>query len=100
MEAELSVHIFSVSAALVGVCLTVIGLYQVVLRLKDWNSPVDNILAGNAALFLFACMLAYASIRSRSPRRRRSLERIADVCFLFALVIMTVICAVIPFELL
>lgn len=99
-EAELAVHIVGVSAALVGVCLTVIGLIQLVLRLRDWNTPADNILAGDAVLFLLACMLAYASLRSRSPARKRRLERLADACFLFALVLMTLVCTVIAFELL
>jgi hypothetical protein len=44
--------------------------------------PADNILAGDAVLFLLACMLAYASLRSRSRTRQRALERLADVCFL------------------
>lgn len=100
VEAELAVHIVGVSAALVGVCLTVIGLIQLVLHLREWNTPADNILAGDAVLFLLACMLAYASLRSRSPGRRRKLERLADACFLFALVIMTLVCTVIAFELL
>jgi hypothetical protein len=100
LESELAVHIVSASAALVGVCLTVIGLIQLVLHLKNWNTPADNILAGDAVLFLLACMLAYASLRSRTRTRRRSLERLADACFLFALFVMTVVCTVIAFELL
>jgi hypothetical protein len=99
VEAELAVHIVGASAALVGVCLTVIGLIRLVLRLRDWNTPADNILAGDAALFLLACMLAYASLRSRSRTRQRVLERLADVCFLFALSVMTLVCTVIAFEL-
>ena len=99
-QANLAVHIVSVSAALVGVCLTVIGLIQVALHLQPGNTPADNILAGDAVLFLLACMLAYASLRSRRSNRRRTLERLADVCFLSALLVMSLVCTVIAFELL
>ncbi len=98
-ETRLAVHIVTVSAALVGVCLTVIGLIQVALHLHAGNTPADNILAGDAVLFLLSCLLAYASLRSRTKARRMLLERMADACFLFALFIMTLVCGVIAFEL-
>ena len=98
-DTSLAVHIITVSAAMVGVCLTVVGLFQVVQGLHGLDSPADNILALDAVVFLFACLLAYASLRSRSPRRRRRLERMADGCFLCALVIMTVMAGTIAFEL-
>jgi len=78
-EHELCVHIFAVSAALVGVCLTVIGLFRVIVRLKNVDSVADNVLAVDAAGFLVACLLAYASLRSRTVRRRRALERAAEI---------------------
>jgi multisubunit Na+/H+ antiporter MnhF subunit len=100
VEAELAVHIVSLSAGLVGVCLTVIGLIRLALNLEVGNTLADNILAGDAVLFLVTCMLAYASLRTRQPVRRRGLERLADACFLLALTIMTLVCAVVAFELL
>jgi hypothetical protein len=98
-ESQLAVHIVGVAAALVGVCLTVIGLIQVSLHLKPGETPADNILAGDAVIFLLACFLAYASLRSRSRTRRKVLERMADGCFLFALCIMTLVCGALAFEL-
>lgn len=97
-DIDLSVHILSVSAALVGVCLTVIGLLQVVERLRDSNTPLDNILAGDALLFLVSGILAYGSLRSRGAARRRLLERVADGCFLCALILMAGVAAAIAFE--
>ena len=97
-EAELSVHILSVSAALVGVCLTVVGLLQVVDRLRDSNTPLDNVLAVDAVLFLISGILAYGSLRSRSRGRRRHLERLADGVFLCALIVMAGVAAAIAFE--
>jgi hypothetical protein len=100
VETELAVHIVGLSAGLVGVCLTVIGLIHVGLHLDQWNTAADNILAGDAVLFLLTCLLAYASLRTPRRRRRRALERLADVGFLLALTIMTLVCAVVAFELL
>ena len=98
-DASLAVHIIGVSAAMVGVCLTVIGLFQVVQGLHALDTPADNILALDAVVFLLACLLAYASLRSGTPERRRRLERMADGCFLCALVIMTIMAGAIAFEL-
>jgi hypothetical protein len=99
VQNELAVHVVGLSAGLVGVCLTVIGVIHVGLHLDRWNTVADNILAGDAVLFLLTCLFAYASLRTRrGERRRRMLERLADACFLFALTVMTVVCAVIAFE--
>jgi len=99
LETELAVHIVSLSAMLVGVCLTVIGVIRVGLDLGNWKTPADNILAGDAVLFLITCLLAYASLRTRIRSRRRALERMADFGFIVALTIMTLVCALVAFEL-
>jgi hypothetical protein len=98
-EDELCVHIFSASAALVGVCLTVIGLFRVVSRLQKIDSLADNFLAVDALGFLIACALSYLGIRSRNRERRRWVEVLADRVFLLSLGIMTLICALIAYEL-
>ena len=98
VDIELAVHILSVSAALVGVCLTVIGLLQLVDRLRNSNTPLDNFLAVDAVLFLVSATLAYGSLRSQGVARRRQLERVADGCFLCALIIMACVATAIAFE--
>jgi hypothetical protein len=98
-ERELNVHIFSASAQLVGICLTVIGLFRVVGKLRAVDSIADDVLAADAIAFLSACVVAYASLRSHAPRRRRALERVADVCFGAALLLMTAVCALIAWKL-
>ncbi len=45
IENSISIHIFSVSATLVGVCLTVIGIFRAITELKNFDSVGDNILA-------------------------------------------------------
>ncbi len=65
LEEDISIHIFSVSAAMVGVCLTVIGIFQIG-KLKEVGSISDNILAINAMAFLCSCILSYITLRTRT----------------------------------
>jgi hypothetical protein len=88
---QLSHHIFSVSAGLVGVCLTVIGLFRLIVRSQHVDSIADNLLALNAFLFLTACFLAYLALRARSPAVADRIERVADLIFLVGLTIMVAI---------
>lgn len=97
LESELCVHIFTVSAGMVGVCLTVIGLLRVVITLRKADTFADDLLAVNAFLFLISCLSAYWSFRTRSVRRMHRLERFADAVFILALLFMVGICAFITF---
>jgi multisubunit Na+/H+ antiporter MnhF subunit len=96
---DLCVHIFSVSAGLVGVCLTVIGLFRVVSRLKNVDSLADNLLALDALGFLLSCTLAYLALRKQETPRRQRLEILADRVFLASLGLMTLVGALIAYEL-
>jgi multisubunit Na+/H+ antiporter MnhF subunit len=99
VERELSVHIFSVSAGLIGVCLTVIGLFRLIggsSRIRGW---ADDFLAIDACAFMLSCLLAYLALRSRNRARRHRLERFADVIFLLGLAAMVVIGSLVAYEL-
>src|SRR5256885_8942395 len=97
LEHDVSIHIFTVSSAMVGVCLTVIGLIRVVITLGKADTLADDLLASDALLFLTSCLLSYAALRARSFRRRHRIERTADVVFITAMVVMTVICGFITY---
>jgi apolipoprotein N-acyltransferase len=75
-EHDLTVHVFSVSAAMVGVCLTV-----------------------DAVLFVSCCLLAFWSFKTEKPALRRRLRLIVDVIFLIGLTGMACICAIIAYAL-
>lgn len=96
-ETELSAHIFAVSAGLVGVCLTVIGLFRVIVRSQDIDTVADNLLAIDALLFLVACFLAYLALRARTSARAQRLERVADLVFLSALSMMVVVAGLVAY---
>jgi hypothetical protein len=93
LEEDICVNIFSVSAAMVGVCLTVIGL----IHIRKADTLADDLLAGDSVLFLSACLLSYWALRTRSARRMHRVERVADGIFLTALLLMVVICVFITY---
>ena len=93
LEKDICIHIFTVSSAMVGVCLTVIGLVRVVITLGKGDILADDLLAGDALLFLVSCFLSYGALRSRGVRRMHRLERVADGVFIVAMIVMVAICA-------
>ena len=97
LEKDICIHIFTVAAGMVGVCLTVIGLLRVVIALRKADTVADNLLAFDAILFLLACLSAYWALRTRSRRRMYLVERFADAVFIAALLLMVVICVFITF---
>jgi hypothetical protein len=97
LEEDISVHIFTVSSAMVGVCLTVIGLIRVVVTLGKADTVADDLLAGDAFLFLLSSLLSYSALRTRSKRRMHRRERIADAIFILAMILMAAICAFITY---
>ena len=97
LEEDISIHIFTVSSAMVGVCLTVIGLIRVVITLGKADTLADDLLAADAFLFLVSCLLSYSALRTRSKRRMHRRERIADGVFILAMVLMAVICGFITY---
>ena len=58
LEEDISIHIFTVSSAMVGVCLTVIGLIRVVITFGKADTVADDLLAADAFLFLISCLLS------------------------------------------
>ena len=97
LEQDICIHIFTVSSAMVGVCLTVIGLIRVVITLGTADTLADDLLAGDALLFLVSCLLSYWALRSRGLRRMHRLEKIADGIFIVAMIGMVVVCALITY---
>ena len=100
LEPDISVHIFTASAGLVGVCLTVIGLIRVIIAAHPMDTLVDDLLALDAAFFLGSCLLSYWALRTRTLRRMHRVERVADTVFLLGLSLMVLICGFITYAIL
>ena len=97
LEEDICVHIFTVSAAMVGVCLTVIGIIRVVITITKTDTLTDDLLALDALLFLASCILSYWALRSRKYRRMHKIERVADGIFISALLMMVLVCCFIVY---
>jgi hypothetical protein len=97
LEQDICIHIFTVSSAMVGVCLTVIGLIRVVITLGSADTLADDLLAADALLFLISCLLSYWALRSRGLRRMHRLEKFADATFIIAMIGMVAVCALITY---
>lgn len=82
---------------MVGICLTVIGIFKVLFQFNPIETLGDDLLAIDATLFLITCILSYWALRTRQTRRRLITERVADVIFLMALSLMALICALITY---
>ncbi len=94
-EENISIHIFSVSAGMVGVCITVISLLNISTALRKIETFGDNIIAFGAMIFLAACLISYMGIRTKSRKRRFIMERAADGLFLSGLSLLVVVCLLI-----
>ena len=95
---DLSEHIFSVSAGMLGVCITVIGLFRIVSRSLHVDSIADNLLSIDALVFLASCFLAYLALRARTAPIKRRFERAADYVFLAGLTMVSVVGVLIAYE--
>ncbi len=97
LEEDICIHIFTVSAALVGVCLTVVGLFRLITELKSVSTIGDDLLVFDALGFLSSCILSYYGLRARSQGRKRRVERLADGIFLASLVLMAAVCGLLTY---
>lgn len=86
LDDDICVHIFSVSATMVGVCLTVIGIIRVLITLRRENLIIDDLVAVNLLLYLVSAFCSYWSLRAHRTRRGRLMMHTADTIFLIALV--------------
>jgi hypothetical protein len=97
LEEDICIHIFTVSAAMVGVCLTVVGLLRVVITLQTQENIIDDLVSIDAVFFLVACLTSYWSLRTRNKVRMHRLENFADAVFILGMLFMVVICLYIPY---
>jgi hypothetical protein len=94
---DICVHIFTVSAAMVGVCLTVIGIFRLIV-LQSVSTIGDDLLAFDSMAFLVSMILAYVGIRAKGSRHKKRVEKAADIIFIVAICFMVFICALIAYE--
>jgi len=94
-DRDIAIHIFTASAALVGVCLTVISIVGPITEGSLLHRGVDDLLAVDAMVFLGSCLLSYGALRVRRKGRSHQLETFADVIFLSGLLLLVVACGMV-----
>jgi hypothetical protein len=72
--------LLSVSAAMVGVCLTAVSLVSVIEALNKIETWVDDLLAVGSLVFSLVTLLSFLGIRTRIRRWRRY-TLVLDVLF-------------------
>lgn len=88
-----------IAAAMVGVCLTGIGLLRVATAVRRQGTIADDLLSLDAVLFLAATLASYFALRVQSHARLHGLERMADRTFIAAMLLLTLACFVITYAL-
>ena len=93
---NLSNHILPVAATMVGVCMTVISVLQLIPKsgIPPW---VDDLLSVDSLLFLVSAFMSYWALRHR--QQETFVERLADVMFLTGLTLMVLAGFLVSFEL-
>jgi hypothetical protein len=82
--------LLSVSAGMVGVCLTTVGLVNVIESLNKWEGWVDDLLAVGSLLFSLVTLLSFLGIRTRVRYTWPHYVLVLDVLFCLGIVTMVV----------
>jgi hypothetical protein len=96
-EHDLTLHVFTISATMVGVCLTTIGIVRLISSQTRIETLSDELLAADAVIFMISSFLSFWSFKTRVSKLRRTLRLIIDAMFLVGLAVMVVICSVIAY---
>ncbi len=92
--------VFSVSAGMIGVCLTAIGLVKMVSQAKGIETLCDDLIVFDAIMFGFAALLGFRGLQLFVHHKSPLSHRLMDWIFLIALALMIVICGLFTWTLL
>ena len=81
-----------ISAGMIGVCMTTIGLIRVAITINKIDTLADDLLALDAVVFLIAMMTSYLALRTTPARRLYWLEEVADKTFILGIIGMVAAC--------
>ena len=96
-EHNLTMNVFAISATMVGVCLTAIGIIRLITSQTRIETFGDEMLAADAVIFMVSSFLAFWSFKTKRPRLRHILRLIIDGAFIVGLTVMVIICSVIVY---
>ena len=96
-EHGLTQHVFSISASMVGICMTGISLLSVVATQKKIRTFGDELLAVDAVLFMTCCFVSFWSFKTKNNTHRRVLRWVVDSLFMIGLLVMVVVSGLIAY---
>lgn len=85
-------NIIAVSAGMLGVCLTAIGLIGVIKATATIETLCDEILAVTSFVYLGAAIIAFIALRTPLRKRAIGLTTLVDVLFCLGLIFTAVAC--------
>ena len=94
---NISMHILPVSSNLLGLCFLILT-FKKIWRGNSVGRFIDKLDGVTILIFLAASLFSYASMRAK--KRGDQYERIADLIFLFGLLLLSFLAVVSAFELL
>jgi hypothetical protein len=86
--------LFSVSAGMVGVSLTGVGLIGIVKGIRNIESAVDEILTVSALFSLLSTAIYFFALYRADQAKRTVIDYVADVLFFLSLAMLLVACVV------
>jgi ABC-type cobalamin transport system permease subunit len=90
--------VFSVSAGMIGVCLTAIGLVKIVAHAKGFETVCDDLIAIDAIVFGVATLLGFQGLRRFARHQAQLSHQLMDGMFLVGLALTIVTCAVLTWS--
>ena len=85
-------NIIAVSAGMLGVCLTAVGLIGVIKATAEIETLGDEVLAVTSFVYLGAAIIAFVALRTPLRKRAIGLAFLVDVLFCFGLVLTAIAC--------
>jgi hypothetical protein len=91
--------VFSVSAGMVGGCLTAIGLVKIVSHAKGIETLCDDLLVIDAMMFGLAALLGFRGLQRFVEKKAPLSNRLMNWIFLIGLALTIVICGLFTWSL-
>jgi hypothetical protein len=82
--------LWTASSAMIGICLTAIGIVGILNTLSKTQGTIDELLAFASVLFLTSTILSYVGVRVRRLRHRPGFVIAVDLVFVTGLILVVV----------
>jgi hypothetical protein len=85
-------NLISVSAGMLGVCLTAIGLIGVIKATAEIETICDEVLAVNSFVYLGTAIIAFIALRTPFRKQAIGIALMVDILFCLGLILTAIAC--------